>query len=171
MKAIVFSIIKSARVYVIDSHARNQLGEPSADGTALILKFNDIVSVAALIKYLYMELPGKHMVLYEVQYIRVSSIVSQALRTAVQRSHKSDRQKNANRNNVLCRVRKHRVKRNNASIELNFSKKIKSDSDFSQCIKNFKSKILNGPLHVCVICNRSLYTHLSDPLPPYMGTY
>ena len=51
-----FSIISGSRfIYLIDSHSRNQLGEPVSDGNAVILKFDNVVTVAAYIKYIYMD--------------------------------------------------------------------------------------------------------------------
>ena len=103
-----FSIISSARfVFVVDSHSRNISGQPTADGMAVILKFDNLVSVAAFIKHVFMDIPNKNMVQYEVQYVKTTDDISRSMRENVQKSHQSDRQKQIRRKAISSRVNKH----------------------------------------------------------------
>ena len=107
-----FSIVTSTSsryVYIIDSHSRNKNGEPCSDGTAVILKFNDLVAVSSFIKHIYHSVPARELVQYEVQYVKITNEISDSTRQQVLASHRSDRQKNICRTLVSQRVRKRRL--------------------------------------------------------------
>lgn len=86
-----FSILTGSRfVYIVDSHARNGLGEPCPHGKAVILRFENLLLLATYIKYTY--LLNDIMVQYDIQYVRVTCSITEQIRKAVLKAHKSENQ-------------------------------------------------------------------------------
>ena len=96
------------------------------------------------------------MIQYEVQYIKVQTVISEAQRLFVLTKHKPVNQlKNVENDNEV---------RNGLAEgcdEISPKKIIKQGlqkkSSFDACVKIFRDKIQCGPVYVCVTCNRCLY--------------
>ena len=145
-KGYTISILVASRyVYITDSHSRNEFGDPCSDGTAVIMKFDNLVSAAAYIMHVYAI--GENLVQYQVQYLKIINEIPESSRKQVVSSHQSERQKIIRCSNE--RKRKLDLK--------NCQQQQCSVKNFSKRIDSFRSKVYCGPFYICVICNQCFY--------------
>lgn len=93
IKGYGFSIVsKCNMLYLVDSHSRDDMGLPAADGSAIILKFANLVDLTNYITYVYHG-NAESETQYDIQFIQVSceNITSVEWYTAL-RKHKSESQ-------------------------------------------------------------------------------
>ena len=166
--------------FLFDSHSKNDEGEITPNGVAVLLKFQTLGHLEEYIKYVYYS-ENTETLFFQLQFINCCSInYSQTLLEAILQSSEMDilrtnslRTKSAdetlleailrsNEMEILCmnpltesaNKRNIYTKRNTNSKDkhIESSKKQKKNH-----IDRFLSQIFEGPFFICTICHRCLY--------------
>lgn len=145
---------------MIDSHSRDELGRIVPHGTGIILKFSSFFEVSNYIADIYNN-NVRNMVQYEIQFVKVTP--RENLTNSDRRSLLRNRKTLSETNYSLTSKRKHNLRSNKNSLE---SKKYKRNSlnqknintrSKHDCVQTFLKKIYDGPVYICVMCNRLMY--------------
>ena len=154
---------KNKKNNIVDSHSRDVRGKPSESGKSIILKFENFDMTSYYIADVYCD---ERMVSYELQFLQVDTrTITQVEISSTVQNHKSESQ-NAkclqNRRNYRHK-KKTKCKIENAYLKpVNKNKQCPKPmpsrmSMLQKCVDNFLKKVTEGPVYVCVVCNRSLY--------------
>lgn len=174
-----FSIISVQNFYyIVDSHSRNTLGQPSPFGVAVVLKFENIVEVVNYIFDIYHHTDSTQ---YEIQFLHIPTVsISNDIKKIVLRNYKleyrpgstkrshsenkfCDDKVDKNSENEVCnkKVKNYEKKLSIEKVKLASSSSsqcdLSTDRPFSDRINAFREKITEGPFYIYVICNRCLY--------------
>lgn len=144
----------------MDSSSRDGNGESSSDGTAIILHFLTLLDLAFYIKHVYLDLPGKKLVQYEIYYVKMTLNISEKVRRNTVSSHKSEKQRGKRKLQWRTNKRKQKTAKKtleNATTECSLPFSIPSAVDSEHVINKFKTKVAERPVYICCICNRCLY--------------
>lgn len=145
-----FSLIfDKSFIYLFDPHSRDYAGNFVPDGFSVLLKFRSLSSLQCYVKSIYsLHINNFETTQYDIQYVRI--VIDDQVKLNVK---KSIRKKTES-----ARKRKKPSQKDIAGTSQHFKKlKLRHEKLASTRIDRFLKEICEGPLHVCVICHRSMY--------------
>ena len=149
------SIIPSRCGYfLIDSHSRNSNGMTDPEGSAMLLRFQNVVELSKYIIETYDRIGSSLQ--YEIQQLLVETNgIPEKEKRRVVSSHEFEYQ-----HAVILNNQNKRKKEKQAQGISKGTPSKKRILSFLGCLKFFENKIEQGPCYICVICNRTFYKKL-----------